>query len=643
MRIICVAVAAAALAAAAFGQNDWPTFGHDPGGTRYSTLKQIDTKNVTKLVRAWTYHMSTQGAADAVLPAPGDSAVGDAPSGRGRGRGGGGGRNSEVVPLVIDGVMYLTTAYGRVVALEPETAKEIWAYEVKDGTPATRGLEYWAGDTQSPATVFFGTSSGKLYALNAKTGKPVPGFGNEGIVDMKPGALNGLANSSFGLSSPPIVYKNVLITGAHVQETPSIGSAGDTRAWDIHTGKLVWTFHSVPRPGESGSETWEGDSWKNRSGTNVWGFLTLDVERGIVYMPFGEPTTDFWGGDRTGANLYGTSLVAADALTGRLKWYFQGVHHDTWDYDFASPPVLFDVTRNGRKIPAVAQLTKMGLLFILNRVTGEPIYGVEERPVPVEDAIPGDTAWPTQPFPLKPPPLARNSFKREDLATVTPELQKFCQDLFDSVPGGLHSGGPFTHYSTQLSVIFPSSIGGGNWNPPSYDPTLGYLYVNTMDFVSLNQMVKSANGSGYNRAGYGGNINSRFWNPATNLPCNQPPWGRLFAINVNTGDVAWQVPLGITDSLPVEKQRTGRPNIGGSVATAGGLVFIGATDDSRFRAFDSKTGKELWVTKIDAGAHSAPVTYRGKNGKQYVVVTATGGGFLGDKSSADTVIAFALP
>jgi quinoprotein glucose dehydrogenase len=643
MRITCVAVAAAALAAGAFGQNDWPTFGHDPGGTRYSTLKQIDTKNVTKLVRAWTYHMSTQGAPDAVLSAPGDSAVRGATSGRGRGRGGGGGRNSEVVPLVIDGFMYLTTTYGRVVALEPETAKEIWAYEVKDGTPATRGLEYWAGDTQSPATVFFGTSSGKLYALNAKTGKPVPGFGNEGIVDMKPGALNGLANSSFGLSSPPIVYRNVLITGAHVQETPSIGSAGDTRAWDIHTGKLVWTFHSVPRPGEAGSETWEGDSWKNRSGTNVWGFLTLDAERGIVYMPFGEPTTDFWGGDRKGANLYGTSLVAADALTGRLKWYFQGVHHDTWDYDFASPPVLFDVTRNGRKIPAVAQLTKMGLLFILNRVTGEPIYGVEERLVPVEDAIPGDTAWLTQPFPLKPPPLARNSFKREDLATVTPELQKFCQELFDSVPGGLHSGGPFTHYSTQLSVIFPSSIGGGNWNPPSYDPTLGYLYVNTMDFGSLNQMVKSANGSGYSRAGYEGNVNSRFWNPATHLPCNQPPWGRLFAINVNTGDVAWQVPLGITDSLPVEKQRTGRPNIGGSVATAGGLVFIGATDDSRFRAFDSKTGKELWVTKIDAGAHSAPVTYRGKNGKQYVVVTATGGGFLSDKSSADTVIAFALP
>ena len=631
--ILAVAVAACAVA---FAQNDWPTYGRDLAGTRYSPLKQIDSGNVSKLVRAWTYHMSAESAAPE-RPAEGNEVEG----GRGRGRGGGGGRTSEVSPLIIGGVMYLTTGYGRVVALEPESGKPIWTYEVKDGAPAERGLEYWAGDAQAPPELFFGTSTGKLIALNAKTGKPVPGFGNEGVVDMKPGALNGLTNSMFGLSSPPIIFKNLVITGAHVQESPSIGASGDTRAWDIHTGKLVWTFHSVPRQGEPGSETWEPDSWKNRSGTNVWGMFTVDAERGILYMPFGEPTTDYWGGDRKGANLYGTSLVAVDALTGKMKWYFQAVHHDTWDYDLASPPVLFDVKRNGQTIPALAQLTKMGFLFILNRVTGAPIYGVEERPVPVDDALPGDSPWPTQPFPLKPPPLARNSFKREDLATVTPELQKFCQDLFDSIPGGMHSGGPFTHYSTTPSVIFPSSIGGGNWNPPSYDPSLGYLFVNTMDFGSLNQMVKASDSARYNRLGYR-NIN-RFWEPTKNLPCNQPPWGRLFAINVNTGDIAWQTTLGVTDSFPEGKQNTGRPNMGGSVATAGGLVFIGATDDSRFRAFDSKTGKELWVTKIDAGAHSAPVTYLGKDGKQYVAVTATGGGFLGDRSSADTVIAFALP
>ena len=642
MRLAVFAVAATVASQAGYSQADWPTFGHDLAGTRYSTLKQIDTKNVSRLVRAWTFHMDVAGAPAPERAAPGSSAAGDAVAGRGRGgRGFGGmGRTSESIPLVIGGVMYLT-AMSRVVALEPESAKEIWTYDVKDGAPATRGLEYWPGDTQSPATVFFGTSTGKLIALNAKTGKPVPGFGNEGIVDMKPGALNGLANSSFGLSSPPIVYKGLVITGAHVQEGPSIGAAGDTRAWDAHTGKLVWTFHSVPRPGETGSETWKGDDWKNRSGTNVWGLMTIDAATGTLYMPFGEPTTDYWGGDRPGANLFGTSVVAVDALTGKLKWYFQAVHHDVWDYDLCAPPILFDVKQNGKTIPAVGVLTKAGYLFILDRVTGKPIYGVEERKFATDDALPGDQVWPTQPLPLKPPALARTSFKREDLNTVTPDLNKFCTELFDSIPGGLHAGGPFTHYSTTPSVIFPSSIGGGNWNPPSFDPGLGYLFVNTMDFGSLNVMVKSADGSRYSRQGYNG-IN-RFWEPESQMPCNQPPWGRLFAIDVNTGEIAWQSLLGVSDSLPAGKQNTGRPNIGGSLATAGGLVFIGATDDSRFRAFDSKTGKELWVEKIDAGAHSAPITFQGKDGKQYVAITATGGGFLGDRSHADTMIAFRLP
>ena len=368
MRILRIALPAAGLVLAAWGQTDWPTFGHDLAGTRYSTLKQIDTKNVGKLVRAWTYHMSADAQA-ATPPVAGSSEAGDAVEG-GRGRGGRGGRggggrggNSEVSPLIVNGVMYLTTGGGRVVALEPETAKEIWTYDVKDGAPATRGLEFWAGDKNSPAALFFGTSTGKLYALNAKTGKPVPGFGNEGIVDMKPGALNGLTNSSFGLSSPPIVYRNVVITGAHVQEGPSIGSAGDTRGWDVHSGKLLWTFHSVPRPGETGSDTWKGDDWKNRSGTNVWGMFTIDAERGILYMPFGEPTSDYWGGDRPGKNLFGTSLVAVDALTGKLKWYFQVVHHDTWDYDLCAPPILFDVVQKGKKIPAVGQLTKSWICF----------------------------------------------------------------------------------------------------------------------------------------------------------------------------------------------------------------------------------------------------------------------------------------
>jgi quinoprotein glucose dehydrogenase len=616
MRAIGLFFALTALATFAGAQTDWPTFGHDSGSNRYSPLKQITPANVNTLTRAWTYHMNSGGTSAS-------------------------GSSSETIPLVVGGMMYLTTPYKRVVALEPETGKEIWAFDVPDGNPARRGLDYWEGDKQSPAQVFFGTDTGKLYALNAKTGKLSPGFGNEGVVDMKPGALNGVAKASFGLSSPPIVYRNLVITGAIVQETPSVGAAGDTRAWDLRTGKLVWTFHSIPRPGEPGSDTWEGDAWKNRSGTNVWGFFTIDTKRGILYMPFGEPTTDYWGGDRKGANLFGTSLVAVDAQTGKLKWYFQAVHHDTWDYDLSAPPVLIDVKRNGRTIPAVAQVTKMSFVYILNRLTGQPIYGVEERPIPQDDILPGDTTWATQPFPVKPPPLSRNSFTKADIATVTPELQKFCEGLFESVPGGMHSGGPFTHYSTVPSIIFPSSIGGGNFNPSSFNPELGYLFVNTHDMGSTNVMVKSADGSIYNREPYQGSM--RFWNPQNRQLCNQPPWGRLTAINVNTGDIAWQVNLGITESLPEGKQNTGRPNLGGSVATAAGLVFIGATDDSRFRAFDAKTGKELWTAKIDAGAHASPITYQGKDGKQYVTITATGGSQLFDPTRSDALIAFALP
>jgi quinoprotein glucose dehydrogenase len=607
IRFACLALGALSV----FAQPDWPTYGRDPAGTRYSTLRQINTQNVSKLARAWTYHMNSNG----------------------RGR-----RAWEVSPLVIGGVMYLTTAANKVVALDADAGKEIWAYELAAGQPATRGLEYWPGDKTLPAQVFFGTSDGRLISLNAQTGKPVPGFGVEGVVNLKDGVMNGFPERSYGLSSPPIAYKNVLITGAHVQEAPSLGPAGDTRGWDLRTGKLLWQFHAVPQPGERGNETWVDDSWKARSGTNVWGFFTVDEKRGIVYMPFGEPTADYVGIDRKGNNLYGTSLVAADALTGKVKWHFQAVHHDVWDYDLAAPPVLFDVTRSGKKIPAVAEMSKMGLLFILDRETGKPIFGVEERSVPVDDALPGDYVSPTQPFPLKPPPLARTGMSRAELAKLTPEHQKYCEELLDRAP---HFGGPFTHYSSQPSVVFPSSIGGGNWNPPSFDPTLGYLFVNTQDLGSVNQMVWNAEAGRWQRTGVAG-VN-RFWNPANNWPCNQPPWGRLFAINVNTGEIAWEVPLGITDDLPPEKQKTGRPNLGGSVATAGGLVFIGATDDSRFRAFESKTGKELWVTKIDAGAHSAPVTYQGKSGKQYVAVTATGGGFIGDRSSGDAVIAFALP
>jgi quinoprotein glucose dehydrogenase len=606
-----------------FGQTDWPTYGHDAASTRHSPLKQINTENVSKLVRAWTYHMS-----------PTDQTA--EPAGAGGRGGGGGGQRSEATPIIVDGMMYLPTSNNRVAAIDPETGKEIWNYQIAGGNASTRGVEYWPGDTQSPPTIFFGTTNGRLMALNAKTGVPVQDFGIEGWIDLKAGIDNGFKNGNFSLSSPPKVFKNLVITGARVQEQPSLGFAGDSRAWDAHTGKLIWQFHSVPRPGESGSETWKGDDWKQRSGTNVWGLISLDPQLGLVYLPHGSPTYDFYGVDREGANLYGNSLVALDAETGKLKWYFQTIHHDIWDYDLESAPILFEMTRNGARIPALALTSKTGLVFILDRRTGKPVYDVEERPVP-QSEIPGEHSWRTEPFPVKPAPLSRMTFSPEDIAKVTPEHEKFCRDLLDS-DGGMTYGGPFNPYGLKSTINFPGTLGATNWHGGSFDPDLGYLFYNTLDLADVGKLVKNAETNGYRRNGY-----QRFWNPQNYWPCQAPPWGEMVAINVNTGDYAWRVPLGIVPEL--EKKgihNTGTMNIGGSATTAGGLVFIGATNDRHFRAFDEKTGKVLWDTELEAGAYASPAVYQGKNGKEYVVIVASGGGYY-DRLGGDSVVAFALP
>jgi quinoprotein glucose dehydrogenase len=539
--------------------------------------------------------------------------------------------------------MYMPTSYGRVVALDPETGKELWVYEVKGGMPSTRGVDYWPGDSNTPPRVFFGTSDGRLIALNAKTGAPVPGFGNEGSVNLKEGVNNGFPNARFSMSSPPKVYKNVVITGGTVQETPSFGASGDTRGWEAHTGKLLWQFHSVPRPGEIGNETWViPGSWEKRSGVNVWGLSSIDPETGTIFLPYGSPTADFYGADRKGADLFGNSLVALDALTGKLKWYFQAVHHDTWDYDLESAPILVAVEKDRRKIPAVVFTSKSGLVFILDRRDGKPIYGVEERPVPPSD-VPGEQGWPTEPFPLKPPPLTRMSFKPEEIAKVTPEHQKVCEDLLAS-EGGMHNDGPFTRYGTKMSIVFPGTLGAVNWHGGSYDPGLGYVFYNIIDLADVGRVSESSQGSPmpYWRTAAGGEY-ARFWNGEKYWPCQQPPWGQMVALNVNTGEYAWRVPLGTIEELDAKGvHNTGSMNMGGSAATAGGIFFIGATPDHHFRAFESKTGRILWDTELEAGAYASPLTYEAKNGKQYVVIVAAGGGYY-DRTAGDSVIAFALP
>ena len=629
--VLALTVLAAAIAPVADAQRDWPVYGHDPGGLQYSPLQEIDTRNVAKLQVAWTY--DTRPAA-----VPASEGVEARPAPRNRA--------SQATPLMVGDVLYLSTPYNRVIAMEPETGRKIWEYE-SEYTPSGRGIAYWAGDEVLPPQIVVGTMNGWLFTLNARTGKLTTSFGDNGKVNLKTGVADNFPRGRYGMSSPGAIYKNLIVTGAQLQEEPANGPSGDIRAWDIHTGKLVWTFHTVPRPGERNHDAWQEDQWADRSGANAWGFMTVDVQRGMLFVPLGTPTPDFYGGSRKGSNLYGSSLVALDAATGKLKWYFQTTHHDNWDYDVTAAPSLIDVTRDGRKIPAVAQWTKQGLLFFFDRLTGEPIYKVEEREVLSDNPNPGDQNWPTQPFPVKPPPLARMSFQADEVARVTPEHEAYCKELL-ALEDGAMGGGPYAQYGPKLRVIFPGWVGGGNWSPPAFHPDLGYLFVTSHDLGNLNKMVPSADGSTFRRVGAQGapgNSGGRFWDGAKRWPCQQPPWSEIIAVNVNTGDVAWRSPLGSfeeLDALGVPKTGTPEPR-GGPIATAGGLLFIGAAIDRRFRALDARTGKELWAAKLVDAAKATPITYQGKNGKQYIAILAGGGENRGADNPGGRLYVFALP
>lgn len=591
------------------GQDGWPYAGHDPGAMRYSPLTQITKQNVAKLRRAWTFHT-------------GDPA-GDV--------------NSEGAPLVIDGVMYLD-AGKNVFALDPVTGQQIWKFEVK-GTNR-RGLSYWPGDKQTPPRIILGVADDKMLALDAKTGKPASGFGEDGFV------------SGVSPASAPVIYHDLIITGQNRVQS--------VRAFDARTGKLVWTFYTKAQPGQSGYDTWKDNSWDVRSGNDVWSFMTLDPERGIVYIPI-PPTggPDFYGGGRLGDTLYSDSVVAVDANTGKLIWYQQLVHHDLWDWDVPGAPTLFDVKLNGKTVPAVAEFGKQGYLFLFDRTNGKPLFGMRERPVP-QSTVPGEQTSPTQPIPLKPPALAPTSISRGDIYDLTPEHAAFCRNLWDA--NHMYNNGPFTVYSTdpdKMAVIFPGREGAGNWSGVAFDPKLDYVFGTTTfnagqigRLVKLDKPAPGPFGGPYDKVFPNGpsRYQSRFWEPSNGWPCIKPPWAEIFAVNAKTGDIVWHVPFGTVDALAGKGfPDTGAPNTGPMVVTAGGLIFIGATNDGRFRAFDARTGKELWTEKIDASAHTVPITYKGRDGKQYVVVEAFGGpgiialnGYFND-TPGDSVIAFSLP
>ena len=586
---------------------DWPMHNRDLAGTRYSPLNQINTSNVATLVKAWSFKLQPDNG-----PALTGSEV-----------------FQEVTPIVVNGVMYMP-AGNRIVALEPETGKEVWRHELKEGRASFRGVAYWPGDGAMGPRIIF-TSAKKLIALNANNGTLAEGFG-----------INGEQDIQIGFAGIPIIYKNMVFVGAtifgpgeqHIDSgtTTALHPALNPRAYDARTGAKVWEFHSVPLPGEFGNDTWQNGSWKDRTGTNIWSFtLTLDEQRGIVYLPIGGANYNYYGGDRPGNNLFANTLVAVDAATGIRKWHFQTVHHELWDFDLPPAPVLFDIVQNGRTIPALAQTGKLGYMFILNRETGEAIYPIVERPVP-KGNVPGEWYSPTQPIPVKPAPIARVSMSAADLVTAedtTPEHAAACKALWET--NKYYNEGPYSPWqykegNNPPSIIFPGATGGPNWGATAIDKTTNYVFVATKDAPATGWIQKNPQYSEatkatqlpYTRANAPGL-------QAMGLPCYKPPWSSLVAVNANTGDIAWRVPLGINNAMPEGKKNAGSAGSGGPIATAGGLVFIAATGDSRFRAFDSKTGKELWAMLSENGMTATPMTYQGRNGKQYIAIVAAGG------------------
>jgi quinoprotein glucose dehydrogenase len=602
--------------------SDWPAYSRDLAGTRYSPLDDIDARNVGRLRRAWS------------VPLAEDS-----------------GNNPQVTPIVVDGVMYLPAGGNKVVALEAHTGLRLWQYELPPGMlTEARGAAYWPGsDGLAPRIVL--TAGPRLVALDAATGRPAAGFGDDGIIE-----------TGVPWNGVPTIYRHVAILGATTGEV-ALGAPGDTRAFDIRTGAHLWDFHTVPLPGELGHDTWLDRGWRNRSGVNVWAwYMTIDAERGMLYMPVASAAGNYWGGDRPGDNLFSNSIVAVDALTGKYLWHFQTVHHDLWDADMPSPPVLVDIEQDGETIPALASIGKTAYMFILNRVTGKPIFGVEERAVPQGD-VPGEWYSPTQPIPLKPErPLSRVEFdKARDF--VRPEDTSAqhvgeCEALWER-SGGFRNAGPYTPFGfhaegepPRSTIQLPGGTGGVNWGGPAVDPTTGYVYVNAHDTSLVGWIERKRPGLNYGRGTEGSNIpydrgsvdgpgpystfsaqlKDEAGNVLATLPCYRPPWARLAAVDANTGDIVWESTLGLTEALPEGKQLTGGSGSAGPTVTAGGIVLVGATDDQRLRAFDARSGSELWAVKLEGAVNANPMTYRGRDGKQYVAAVAT-----------DTLVAFALP
>ena len=613
---------------------DWPVYGHDAGGARFSPLTQINRTNVGQLEVAWTYHAGMLDMTGMRHRPP----------------------QLEVTPLVVDGLMYLSTPTGMIVALDPATGVERWRFDASVdphrgyGDFASRGVAFWrsTGDGACARRIFATTIDSRLLALDAANGKPCAGFGTRGAVDLRAGLRVAPSEfSAYEVTSPPVVVGDLVITGSAVADNSSPAPAsGEVRAFDARTGALRWTFDPIPQDStDPAFKTWEGGSATRTGAANVWSVIVADPERDLVFLPTSSPAPDYFGGLRLGENRYANSIVALRASTGRVVWHFQTVHHDLWDYDNASPPALTTVTQNGARIPAVIQTTKSGMMFVLDRVNGKPLFPIEERPVP-PSTVPGESASPRQPFTTVTPPLVPLSFTADSAWGPTPEVRTACRAML----GMLRNDGPFTPPSLQGTLSAPSNIGGAHWGGVAVDERRALAVVPVNRLATMIQLfpAEGFNGDSVRRDDAARGITDfeytrmrgtpyimrrRIVLGPAGLPCTPPPWGALVAVNLATGSIAWTSPLGAMGGVP------GSPNLGGPIATAAGLVFIGATLDRQLHAFDIETGKELWNAPLPAGARATPMTYEA-GGRQFVVIAAGGGGPFG---AGDAIVAFALP
>jgi quinoprotein glucose dehydrogenase len=620
----------------------WAHYGGDPGGSKYSPLTQIAPHNVAWLELAWEFH--TGDVADG-KEVPGKSAF-------------------EATPILLDGVLYFCSPFDRVFALDPETGQKLWVYDPEIRREGVwlhncRGVSAWVDpqaerETTCSRRIFLGTIDARLIALDAKTGRPCRDFGREGTVDLRHG-VGDPAPGEYGVTSPPTPIGDVIGVGSLVGDgRRKDGPSGVVRGFDARTGALRWAFDPVP-PGTPPLPPAPDGSPRYHPGTpNAWSIFAADPERDLLFVPFGGPSPDFFGGHRNGFDHYGSSVVALRGATGEVVWRFQAIHHDLWDYDVGSPPLLFELEREGQRIPALAQGTKVGHLFLLHRETGEPLFPVEERPVP-QDGVAGETLSPTQPFPSFPPPLHPQRFGADDAWGFTPWDRRQCRKQVEA----LRSEGIFTPPSLQGTIAYPGVAGGMNWGGVGWDPARELLVTPVnRTAIAITAVPREEREAYERRARHNGTYLGM--DPQRGLPylaahqlllsplgapCTPPPWGTLVAIDLARQEIAWEVPLGNTRRRapwPIWLD-WGTPHMGGPLVTASGLVFIGATGDDRFRAFDSETGEVLWEYDLPAGAQSTPMTYRLRaDGRQFVVVAAGGSGSM-QTTLGDSLLAFALP